>query len=218
MHTKLIIILIFIIPLNSIAQTRELKGNGLVSVNLGFFPTLKFYEHKTDKHPAQKLIIYDDKEIRSFTIENLDSIRRDWFSPLPIQLDYNIFYFQCLDFKDNWYQLVVNEKTNLKYWVKKSSALTYLKWEEFISNVVSVNPLNGDANPILKSPVIGAEKCKKQLINCLIPIEIIGEWMKVKVEPSICDITLEIKEEDIFEGYIRWKSKKELLIDYWLLL
>jgi len=215
---KLPIILLFLISLNSFGQSTYLKGDGLVSVNLDSFPTIELFKEITDTEPTQTIIVYDDKEIKSFNIENLESISKEWFKPIHIHLDYFIFYFQCSVVEKDWYQIVVNEQTNLKLWVKKSADLEYIKWEKFISGVTAVRPIQADINPIRQEPNVNSNLTNHQFIDCLAPIEVQGDWMKVKVEPAVCDKTFEMEELEYVEGFIKWKNDNKLLINYWLLL
>lgn len=215
---KLSIILFFLISISSFGQTKYLKGDGLVSVNLESFPTIELFKEITDIEPTQTIKVYDDKEIKSFNIESLESIRKEWFKPIHFHLDYFIFYFQCSVIEKDWYQVVVNEQTNLKYWVKKSSDLEFIQWEKFISGVTAVRPIQADDNPIRQEPKINSKPTNHQLIDCLSPVEVQGDWMKVKVEPAVCDKTFEMEGQEFVEGFIKWKNDKKLLIHYWLLL
>lgn len=215
---RLIVFLPLFLSINLYAQIGFIKGDGLISINPENYPTLKFYENITDKNPIKSISIFHDEKIHSFNIQNLDSIKKEWLMPLHINLDYYIFYFQCSDVKDEWFQVIVNEETNLKYWIKKIPDFEYLSWESFISDVVAVRPIDSETNPILKSATLNAEKCKKQLIDCLVPVDVNGDWLKVKVEPVICDKTFEMGDDEIFEGYIRWRKDNKLLIYYYLTL
>ncbi|WP_120274341.1 hypothetical protein [Mangrovibacterium diazotrophicum] len=215
---RIILALILFVHVNLFAQTGNIKGDGLISVNPENYPTIQFYKNKEDTKPIKSIKIFDDKEINSFNIKDLDLIEKEWFKPLHINLDYYIFYFQCSNVDANWYQIIVDEESNLKYWIKKSPDLKYLSWEKFICETVTVRPIDTISNPILISPNLNSEKCKKQLVDCLMPIETKGDWLKVKVEPAICDKTFEMKDDEIFEGYIRWRKDDKLLIEYFLTL
>jgi hypothetical protein len=200
------------------AQIKEIKGTGIISVNIEKLPTINFYKNKNDNHISNTIEVFDDETIKSYNIRNLDSISITWFKPMHVYLDYFIFDFQCSVFDKDWIQVVVNEDTNLKYWIKNSTVFKYTRWDDYISNVFSVRPLDKKNNPMLTEPKIDAKKCIKQPIDCLMPVEAIGDWIKVIVEPPICDETVDFKEEEIFEGYIRWKKGKRLIIDYYLTL
>ncbi len=217
-YRQIIILIISLSSFNALAQVKEIKGSGVISVNIAKLPTINFYKNKNNNDIYKTIEVFDDKVINSYNIKSLDSISATWFKPMHLYLDYFIFDFQCSNFDENWIQVVVNEETNLKYWMKNSSVLKYTKWEDFISKVISVRPLDEKNNPILTEPNIDAPKCFKQPTDCLMPVEVIGDWIKVIIEPPICDETGDLEEEDIFEGYIRWKKENRLLIDYFLLL
>jgi hypothetical protein len=216
--SRYFLLLLLLLTSSTYAQPNRLKGKGLISVEIEKMPTLRFFESLDSNEPIHSTQVFDDPAIGSYNIKNIEKISKDWFNPLHCLLDYYIFYFQCSDIKDPWYQIVINEKTDLKYWIKKADFIKYVAWDQFISDVVSVMPNDSIINPILLSPQINAPKAKKQFINCLTPVSVNGEWLKVRIEPAICDKTLEMSESDIFEGYIRWREGDELLITYYLLL
>ena len=213
----------YLVPLllltsSTFAQPNRLKGKGLISIDIEKMPTLRFFESLNSKEPIHIAQVFNDPSIDSYNIKDYTEISKDWFNPLHCHLDYYIFYFQCSDIKDSWYQIIVNEKTNLKYWISKADFIEYVTWDQFISDVVSVIPNDSDDNPILLAPEINAPIAEKQLINCLAPVSVIGEWLKVRIEPDVCDKASEMNESDIFEGYIRWRKSDALLITYYLLL
>lgn len=208
---------IFLTP-SVFAQPNLIKGQGLITVDTEKMPTLKFFNTPDAKEPVNIIQIFNDPSIDSYNIKNIKEISKDWFNPLHCHLDYYIFYLQCIDTNDSWYQIVINEKTDLKYWIKKADCLEYITWESFISHVVSVIPIDSNDNPILLSPTPDAQKAQRQLINCLAPVSVDGDWMKVRIEPAVCDMSSEISENEIFDGYIRWRKGNTLLIEYYLLL
>jgi hypothetical protein len=215
---KLIFLFLVFFTFNSFAQSSIIKGKGLISVDIEKMPTLEFYEDPDSKTPFHIAQIFNDPSINSYNIKNYNEISKDWFNPLHFGLDYFIFYIQCSEIKNSWYQVVINEKTNLKCWIKKSSFLKYVTWDQFISGVVSIKPNDSENNPILLEPNINAQKADKQLIDCLAPVSVIGEWLKVRIDPAVCDMTNEMDESEIFEGFIRWRKDDNLLITYYLLL
>ena len=210
--------LLLLLSLSSLGQVNYIKGDGIISVDLERFPTIELFAKTTDSTPIHTITVFDDTEIKSFNIKNLEAIEKEWFFPMHLHLDYYIFYFQCSAIEENWFQIIVNEKTNLKYWVKKSTDFEYIKWEDFIIEVTSVKPIKSDENPIRQAPDINSKLTDHQLIDCLTPVEIIGDWMKIKVEPAVCDMTFEMEGKEFSEGYIKWRDGNELLIYYWLLL
>lgn len=217
-YKQILILFISLIPFKVLSQNVEIKGTGIISVDIEKLPTIYFYENKNDNHFDKTIEVFDDKTINSYNIKNLDSINTTWFKPLHVHLDYFIFDFQCSDYGEDWIQVVVNEETNLKYWIRNTTVFKFTSWEDFISNVIGIRPLDEKNNPILTKPNVDAPKCVKQPIDCLMPVEVVGDWMKVKLEPAVCDKTFEMEEEQNFEGYIRWKKGNKLIIDYFLLL
>jgi len=201
------------------AQNTEMKGDGIVLIDIANFPLIEFYNSPDTAEPTETFKIFMDESINSFNIENLKQIRNDWFKPLHFNLEYFMFYLQCTEIENDWYQVIVNEQTNLKYWMRKSTILSYKSWENFIcEKAIGIIPSNPEENPILKSPHLDSEKAEKQPIDCLMPVSISNEWLTVKVEPAICDQTNQMNEDEIFTGFIRWKKGNQLLIKYYLLL
>jgi len=131
---------------------------------------------------------------------------------------FRLLYIQTQKIEGDWFQVIVNEDTDSKLWLKKSSDFKYLSWEEFILNTVSIIPINPKDNPLLMKPTNGSETINTPLLDCLSPVSINGEWLKVKVEPTVCDRFNEIPKNQIISGFVRWKRKNKLLINYYLVL
>jgi hypothetical protein len=199
------------------AQRVELKGDGIISVHIYNYPVLEFYNYLNDPEPEKIIRFYENVEINSIDIKDLDSIRDDWFSPIHLHLDYGIFDFQCSEIQKEGYQIVINEETNLKYWIKKAKSLSYISWADFIVNTVAVIPHDSILNPVLSAPDPDGERVEKISLECLTPVEIVKDWLRVKVEPILCEQYSDMKEEDVPVGYIRWKAGNQLLIYYYLI-
>ncbi len=215
---KLFFIILFLISISFKGFTKEIKGSGIIKFECYNTPTISFYETIDSKNPIHSIEIYNDKKLNGLEIKTTEKNTLNWLKPLHKDLDYGILHFQCCQIKEDWFQIVVNEESNLKYWIKKSNDFVYLSWGSYILDAIGVRPSDPLVNPILINPEEGSAKTKRQPINCIIPNKIIGDWLKVKFDSVVCDSELDSSEYKNFEGFIRWKKGNKLLIKYYLLL
>ncbi len=211
-------VLVMVVPLSLFSQIDSIKGNGLISVAIDSLPTIKFYESKGANIPIKSIEIFDDEAIKAHNIREISGKEKNWFKPFSLHLDYYIFYIQVYKIEEEWMEVIVNEESNQKLWLKNSPNLKYFSWEEFILNTVSITPINSADNPLLVTPEINSRQIKKPVLNCLTPVSIDKEWLKVKVDPTVCDRYNEMGKNDIVNGYLRWKKGEKLLIHYFLVL
>lgn len=87
--------------------------------------------------------------------------------------------FKCVGKEDGRYEIIFDEETGLRKYVKADDPFLILEtWEEHILNVRSVR-FNQAENPLLEAPQ-GRVK-RVALSDALIqPVEVKGEWLKVK--------------------------------------
>ncbi len=215
---KLFFIILFLIPISIKGFTKEIKGPGIIKFECYNTPTISFYETIDSKNPIHSIEIYNDQKLNGLEIKTTEKNTLNWLKPLHKDLDYDILHFQCSQIKGNWYQIVVNEETNLKYWIKKSNDFVYVAWEKYILDNFGIFPIDPENNPILIEPDEKSEKTKTQPINYLIATETHGDWLKVKFDFEFCEDEKILKENENFEGFIHWKKGTKLLIKYYLLL
>ena len=167
--------------------------------------------------------MYDDKSINAHNIKITNHVQpvkatNKWFKPFALHLDYYLFYLQVVKVENDWMEIIVNEDSNLKLWLRKTSSLTYLDWNNFLLNLVAVIPKNIETNPLRVAPKVNGEKVKNPLIDCLQPAMVKDNWLQVKIDPTVCDRYEELKDKNLEGGYIRWRKGNKLLIDYFFIL
>lgn len=141
----------------------------------------------------------------------------DDFRPFAFHVDYFLLALKCTENNDKVLEVVVNEETGLRKYVKANDPILKLEtWEEFVLSVFSVN-FDQKANPILEAP---SGKVKKVAVRKVAirkgasfrPVEIQGDWLKLR-----WDLAGEqtAKEKGDANGWIRWRIDETLLIDFY---
>ncbi|MGL1889951.1 MAG: hypothetical protein OCD76_25790, partial [Reichenbachiella sp.] len=130
----------------------------------------------------------------------------DEFKIVVFHPDYFLFKIKCVSESENFYTVLVNEKTGLTKRLKKSAPIKLQNWEQYVLNVFSVdfdpselpvyNRMNG--TPMSELP-------KQESI--LVPKEIKGDWMRI-----IWSNTGEYpdKSSEDKTGWIRWKTSNKI--------
>lgn len=202
------------------ASKYEIKGEGLLNINVKDSLWLDFYSKPDTNFPVKRIKLKKNKKKdpinEPIAIIYPHDQDKKWFNPYLkyAYIGNHWFYIQCSKANSEWYEVIVNENTNQRYWIKKSPEhFKYYSWPEFIESTYGVKPLNPEGNTILKKKSRDAEPTEKQFPHCLAPVEVSGIWLKVKIGPNRC-FEYGVTEENAFEGYIRWRDKNKLLVNY----
>lgn len=133
----------------------------------------------------------------------------DDFSPFAFHADYFLLALKCVGKKGGRYEVIVNEETGLKKYVRTDDAVLKLEtWEEHVLKVFAVT-FNQEENPLLKAPQ-GKVKKGPPPDAPLHPVEVQGEWLKVKwYAPSGTGGT----EPRHDFGWIKWRRGERLLVE-----
>lgn len=150
-----------------------------------------------------KLTHYYDDSDGKFEYAN------DNFLPFAFHPDYFILAFRCVGKKADRYEVIVNEETNLKKYIKANDkVLKFETWEQHILGLFAVD-FDEKENPLLDAPEGRTKNFVKSDITFR-PVEIKGEWLKIKLEPNVEKQTEETQQES---GWIKWKKDGKLLIE-----
>lgn len=117
--------------------------------------------------------------------------------------EYEISSYKCLSVNDSIYSVLIKEET--KYILKDDRLISIQSWEEHLLNSVFAIGFDVEENPIresIKGKTILSKKSNNHRIS---PIEIKGEWMKVKHQ--------DFNTEKTTEGWIKWRNEKCLFIE-----
>jgi hypothetical protein len=146
---------------------------------------------------------YEDKDGK-FEYENSE------FRVFAFHPDYHVLALKLVSEDSNRYQVIVNEETGLIKYVKKTDKnLKFETLEEYVLSMFAVG-FNEKENPIIESPKGKTKKTityKKDNVF-FFPIEIKGEWLKIK-----WDIKDNPNKYVSDFGWIRWRNKDKLLIE-----
>lgn len=143
---------------------------------------------------------YDDSDGK-FEYENED------FAPFAFHQDYFLLALRLTAENKARYEVIVNEDTGLKKFVKKGDpALKFETWEEHIKKAFAVK-FNREENPLREKP--DGKTIDIVLPNEVTfhPVEIRGEWLKVRSDDS------KKEGKDIESGWVRWKENQKILVE-----
>jgi hypothetical protein len=192
----------------SVQQEFDTIGNtiGLIVLNeqnYGKEDFVHFYNE--DGSLWYKFTFYYDDSDGKFEYANGD------FRPFAFHKDYFVLALKCVGKENGRYEVIVNETTGLRKYVKADDPVLRLEtWEEHILNVFAVT-FNQVDNPLLDAP---SGQVKKVVLSnaepFFHPIEIKGKWLKVKWKTSE---ETKRKEPNHDSGWIRWKEGESLLVE-----
>ncbi len=127
------------------------------------------------------------------------------FRPFAFHPDYFLLALKCVRKETGRYEVIVNEETGLKKYVKADDpSLRFETWGGHILKVFAVG-FNRKENPVLNAP---QGRVKKVAIPDVPfhPVEVRGEWLKIKWEAAN-------KGARNDSGWIRWKRGERLLVE-----
>jgi hypothetical protein len=107
------------------------------------------------------------------------------------------------------FEVIINEETGLKKYVKANDpSLKFEKWENHILKVFSVG-FNRKENPVLNVPQGRVKKVSMPDVP-FHPVEVRGEWLKVKWDVANGTENKGIKYDS---GWVRWRKGERLLVE-----
>jgi len=131
------------------------------------------------------------------------------FRPFAFHPDNFLLALKCVRKEAGRCEMIVNEETRLKKYVKADDpSLKFETWEEHVLNVFAVG-FNRKVNPMLEAPQ-GRVKKVTSLDVPFHPVEVRGEWLKVKWDAAN---GTEKKGAKRNSGWIRWKKGARLLVE-----
>jgi hypothetical protein len=188
----------------------QIKGIGLVEIELGrdsFDKDLIVYDSKG----KPKIIIRATDEDVVTIIGDKSFSRNDNTNPFNPRLfvdnpDYFRLIFDCTKSTGEYYQVIIDQKTNEPGFIKKTdSSFRFETVDEYVNEwTTSGLDFDRDQNPLRQEPsdnatVISNDDQKKYKIWRAEKIELKGDWIKVKVGDSE-------------EGWIRWRQGDKIVI------
>ena len=188
-------------------------GIGIVSINFDSNTEMNFYQNTTDKNPSKTLRFFDDPEINSWNICDLEH-QKDWLQPESLWLDYHSFNFRVVEKNADWYKVIVNNETGKIMWLENSEITDFHNWEEYLRNMFSISRLPQTDQKILKSPISDAPEIPYQGQDCFQVKNMKGEWIEI-FTPEHCEEFTDSNSK-IKSGWISWRKDNELIIEYFI--
>lgn len=177
--SPLLLTLILILCINTakaqVSQINSSSGLIVLSENYNKKDFIQIYNQ--DGSLWHKFSFYYDDSDGKFDYENDD------FKPFAFHPDYFLLTLKCVGKEANRYEVIVNERTRLKKFVKTDDlALRFETWEDHILKLFSIS-FDQTKNPML-------ETLQGQMKNVALPnmpfhpVEVKGEWLKIKWDTS----------------------------------
>jgi hypothetical protein len=187
-------------------------GLGLVSINFDDKTTLHFYSTPNDKEPKRTIQFFNDQTINSWNIRDLDK-NKEWLKPEILWLDYSQFVFRCLTNKENWLKIIVNNETGETLWLKKSNLTTFSDWENYLKEMFGVARLTDKKQKIRSLPTENSDEIIYQGQDCFQVKSMKGDWIEI-FTADYCDESYTDGKTKIKSGWIKWRQRNKLLIEY----
>ena len=133
------------------------------------------------------------------------------FRPFAFHPDYFLLVLKCTNRDGSSLEVIVNEDTGLKKYVKADDPVVKLEpWDKFVLSVFAVT-FDQKANPILQAPNGQPNTVAIPTDAHFRPVETNGDWLKINWDDSA-------KPKGMLKpnggGWIRWKNAGKLLVDF----
>lgn len=143
---------------------------------------------------------YDDKDGK-FEYEN------DNFAPFAFHPDYFLLALRFAGEDKNRYEVIVNEDTGLKKFVKKDdAALKFQSWEDHIKGAFAVK-FNQVENSLRETPAGKVKNADLPEDVTFHPVQVNGEWLKVRWDGS------QQPKKDAGSGWVKWRDNDQILVE-----
>ena len=187
-------------------EYRDISNSlGLVEIaEKGFMKDKTVRIYNEDESLWNEFSLFDENKIYQNIVQNKN------FRPFRYDTDNNHFYFDWVSENKLFYQVVVNEETKLKKFVKKDDPhFKANTWEKYTLNCFAVE-FDWEKNPLRVD--IDGQIIKQNLDKGLSfqPKEIRGNWLKVK-SFDLNNVNDENKSES---GWIKWKDGNKIIINF----
>lgn len=132
------------------------------------------------------------------------------FRPFAFHQDHFLLAVKCTEVTDKLFEVVVNEETGLRKYVKADDPVLKLEsWDKFVLSVFAVS-FDQKTNPVLEGPNDQMKMVVAPKSATFRPVETRGNWLKVRWHSAGEQPT---KPKATATGWIRWRNDETLLID-----
>jgi len=186
-------------------QTQEvaLKNSlGVISLNeKGYGKDEFIHIYNQDGSLWYKFSFYYDDSDGKFEYANEN------FNPFAFHPDYFVLALKCVGEDENRYEVIVDEETGLKKFVRKDDTiLKFETWEKHILKTFAVD-FNREQNPLREAPEGQVKTAVLPKEATFHPVEINGEWLKVRWDSS-----KKAGKNGKF-GWVKWREDNKILVE-----
>ncbi len=128
------------------------------------------------------------------------------FAPFAFHPDYFVLALKCVGEDESRYEVIVNEKTGLRKFVKKSDpALKFETWEDHILKAFAVG-FDRKENALRDGPGGNVKNADLPEDATFCPVQVDGDWLRVSWDTS--------KKAGKVDksGWVKWKENNRILV------
>ena len=150
-----------------------------------------------------------DVENSSFSEISFQGVTQNGLSPFAYHSDYDLLVFRCVQRKDGFFQVIVNESTRSTKLLPDSLAMfKFYTWEQHILSDVAFITFNHADNPVRSGPYESSARFDSQSVtfgdHFYQPMAIRGKWLQVRWEGE---------GKSWNEGWVKWKDNDIIIVD-----
>ena len=189
----------------SLAQQESTLKNsiGVVTLNKKSFNVdIKSKIHFYNKDDSLWLAFSFSENARKETQAEIEKVN---FDPFAFHLDYLLLALKCVNANSQYFEVVVNDEIGLTKYIRKDDLI--FKFETWATHIIQRFGIdfNKSSNPLRTGPTQNARLAQMPKDVIFRPIQIKGDWVKVRWEvPST------VKEARY--GWVKWREGTSLLV------
>ncbi len=198
------------VPVKKRFETRIGDSNGVIvlSDNYGEEDTVKIYN-------ANGTLWYEFSYYDESAFDQLESINTD-FRPFAFHPDYLLLGLRVAEEDEKRYEVVVNEDSGLKKFVRKDDE--NLEYEPFETHIVSAYAVDFDDknNPVLREP--GGAKIEEDYskIEIFKAVKVESDWVELKWDEPVSGSGANSNTQPGSverTGWVRWRDNGKMVIE-----
>ena len=207
---KKILVFLFAFMLWNFVTAKTEVGIGIVLIDFNESTVVDFYKTPgTDIKPEKSITFYDDHVHQVWKIKNYDA-QKAWLKPEAYNPLNDLLSFRCIENKDGWMKIIVNNITGSTYWVKESKVNIFSDWLSYLQKEHCIIKRKTNT-PILENPEENAKVIEYNGKDCFGIKSMKDEWIEITI-PS--DLKSDLSSNKT--GWMRWKKGNDILINYTL--
>jgi hypothetical protein len=188
------------------------RGNGAQDVPIQGTIGVITLNHNFTGKKAIKILNEDGRIWVSFKFYTNQPKLPKSFSPVAFDYEYTFLVLKCLRIENGKYVVLVNNKKDslVKYVSIEDSTFIFQTWEQHILSGEQLE-LHERKHTIRQKPDEASKKIRISFppASGFIPVEIQGDWLKVKWYDSENDV----KKIKWSYGWVKWRDQEHILID-----